>query len=460
MRVNCYIPITVRIVGVPSDDQLAELARSLTRVVAARLAEAQRLIAHRHGAHGGVHLPPTGRIEPLRITQRPNEPIDRPLDLSGTEHLLEDLETFQGLRPTIPGDFLQQQYALPSIGPNIWFRFTNLHAEFERIARRAAENPNPKRNVRYWLARFRDEFEGSLSYILERRQTRAYKVARKRIGASVRGLILHDLQAAEDAAIKENQQLGGYGSQAALVGKIDELRKAAKQRWDKEIDDTAARFLVLARNHAEFEAFRQVGVKGFKIAGLPADVEPTVPATARPDLFEQDADSPGFAESMIKIMEAIQARYGHPVVAINYHGHAEANASFGSLDNVGKYSVDIDISRWAPVNSDGFYDHAGAVAFFMAVEAATGPGDFAWLAFYNDFAVAEEVNRRTGKYRIQFSGAGGPPNPTPDKKNSYHHGPAPFILHIHMNFMPISLALQYVAGKNRDDLQYFDFGGN
>jgi hypothetical protein len=162
---------------------------------------------------------------------------------------------------------------------------------------------------------------------------------------------------------------------------------------------------------------------------------------------------------MIKIMQAIQAEYHHPVVAINYGGHAEANPSFGGQANAGLYSVDIDISAWAPVNADGFYDHAGAVAFFMAVEAATRTGDFAWLAFYNDFAVAEEVNRRTGKFRVNYSGAGGPPNPPPEKKNSYHHGPAPYILHIHMNFMPSTLALQYVAGKGRDDLQYYDFSG-
>jgi hypothetical protein len=275
----------------------------------------------------------------------------------------------------------------------------------------------------------------------------------------VRGLILRDLRLAEDTAIRENQQLGPYGSSAALVEKIEGLRRAATERWDKEIAAAAARFLVLARNQAEFEAFRQVGVTGFKIAGLPADAEPTVSAASRPDLFEQDANSPGFAASMVKIMEAIQAQYRHRVIAINYGGHAEANPSFGGQANAGLYSVDIDISAWAPVNADGFYDHAGAVEFFMAVEAATRVGDFAWLAFYNDFAVAEEVNRRIGKFRVNFSGAGGPPNPPPEKKNSYHHGPAPYILHIHMNFMPSTLALQYVAGKGRDDLQYYDFSG-
>jgi hypothetical protein len=298
-----------------------------------------------------------------------------------------------------------------------------------------------------------------MAYILEYRPTRAYVEKGVRHGIDVRGLILRELRLAEDAAIKENQQLGPYGSEAAVVTKVEGLRQAALERWNKAIDDAAARFMVLARNQAEFEAVRQVGVTGFKIAGLPADVEPTVPATIRPDLFQQDPSSPGFAQSMIKIMEAIQAEYHHKVIAINYGGHSDANPSFGGPGNTGLYSVDIDISSWAPINADGFYDHAGAVEYFMAVEAATKKGDFAWLAFYNDFEVAQEVNRRTGKFRVNFSGAGGPPNPTPDKKNSYHHGPAPYILHIHMNFMPSSLALQYVANKGRDDLQYYDFSG-
>jgi hypothetical protein len=52
MRVNCHVPITVRIVGVPTDDQLAAVGATLTRAVAARLAEAERLLATRHGEHG------------------------------------------------------------------------------------------------------------------------------------------------------------------------------------------------------------------------------------------------------------------------------------------------------------------------------------------------------------------------------------------------------------------------
>nr|WSY50632.1 hypothetical protein OG999_11250 [Streptomyces sp. NBC_00886] len=53
MRIECHVPITLRIVGVPTDDQLEAAGRALTRAVAARLAEAERLLADRHGRDCG-----------------------------------------------------------------------------------------------------------------------------------------------------------------------------------------------------------------------------------------------------------------------------------------------------------------------------------------------------------------------------------------------------------------------
>ncbi|MEO5876410.1 MAG: hypothetical protein ABIS86_20300, partial [Streptosporangiaceae bacterium] len=45
---HCHIPITLRIVGVLTEDQLAAVGTTLTRSVTARLAEAQRRLADRH----------------------------------------------------------------------------------------------------------------------------------------------------------------------------------------------------------------------------------------------------------------------------------------------------------------------------------------------------------------------------------------------------------------------------
>jgi hypothetical protein len=66
MRIDCHVPITLRIAGAPSDDQLAALGRALTRAVAASLAEAERLLADRHGVGAGAVVEVRESYDPRR----------------------------------------------------------------------------------------------------------------------------------------------------------------------------------------------------------------------------------------------------------------------------------------------------------------------------------------------------------------------------------------------------------
>jgi hypothetical protein len=66
VRIDCHVPITLRIVGVPTDDQLAAVGAALARAVAARLAEAERLLADRHGHRGGTDAEVRERYDPAR----------------------------------------------------------------------------------------------------------------------------------------------------------------------------------------------------------------------------------------------------------------------------------------------------------------------------------------------------------------------------------------------------------
>ena len=66
MRIDCHVPITLRISGVPSDDQLAAVGQALTRAVAASLAEAERLLADRHGVGDGGVTVVRERYDPAR----------------------------------------------------------------------------------------------------------------------------------------------------------------------------------------------------------------------------------------------------------------------------------------------------------------------------------------------------------------------------------------------------------
>ncbi|MGI8334810.1 hypothetical protein ACRYCC_33070 [Actinomadura scrupuli] len=56
MRINCHVPVTVRVYGEPTQAQLDALGAALTRTVAARLARAQRVLAERR--HEMLAQPP------------------------------------------------------------------------------------------------------------------------------------------------------------------------------------------------------------------------------------------------------------------------------------------------------------------------------------------------------------------------------------------------------------------
>jgi len=64
------------------------------------------------------------------------------------------------------------------------------------------------------------------------------------------------------------------------------------------------------------------------------------------------------------------------------------------------------------------------------VDKASKLADAEWDVQYNDFRVAEEVNKRLGVKRIGFTG-------NIDKSGSLNwHGPAPLKLHFHLDYMP------------------------
>jgi len=66
MRIDVHVPITLRIVGSPTDDQLAAAGQALTRAVAARLAQAERLLADRHGHRGATSVEISEPYDPER----------------------------------------------------------------------------------------------------------------------------------------------------------------------------------------------------------------------------------------------------------------------------------------------------------------------------------------------------------------------------------------------------------
>ncbi|MEU5261561.1 hypothetical protein [Amycolatopsis sp. NPDC021455] len=108
MRIDCHIPVTVRIVGVPTDDQLAALGRTLSRVVAARLAEAQRVLDQRYGRAPERPGPDDADRVTFQLTDLPVRPAPPARQPTFEERLLaEAVVLFDLLRPAAQYDRLQ-----------------------------------------------------------------------------------------------------------------------------------------------------------------------------------------------------------------------------------------------------------------------------------------------------------------------------------------------------------------
>jgi hypothetical protein len=135
----------------------------------------------------------------------------------------------------------------------------------------------------------------------------------------------------------------------------------------------------------------------------PASADPRREASAHTG--EVTKASTPVAPSVVEFMKAVQKESGLKVLAHHYPEHEKHGLCPGNTEEVGKYSFDVDLGGLIRLNAEGLYE---------------------------------------GKRRIGLSGGG---SAGPGREGSIHHAPAPYILHIHFNVMPIGLAGQYLAGK-------------
>jgi hypothetical protein len=558
VRIDCHIPVTLRIAGAPTDDQLAEMGRALARAITARLAEAERLFADRYGhavadphatrplaeepreakARNGLFsvtslavpaapagfpvsqnddalgeaadvptaeadrldglpadVPPIGFSFPGTSPDSPPRkqiPTAERFDTEGSkrnerraevarhggdpdttgeplvpENVLQ--KAVKGLAQAweaavadipvagvLPGDADQQQQVIAHVDTEELWRLPHIQEVFRNLAEHMAASERARNHTTGidsadWLDYWHGRFTASVRYILEVRPTHSY--VDKKTGKTshpARDAHLLKLRDAE-ANVGTQPPASDRGAEVAAmwamgaVTRIEELRRAAREEWLQEVNDAADQFVVLARNETRFRSEDQ-NAKPVAVYGLPEDLEGTVPASAFPTLLQANKNEAGFSPSVAKFMAALQPASGLRVQAENYGGHEEANPLVGNLKTTGKYSFDLHPGIPEDKNTAGFYDHDKVVKFFLAIEKAAQATGMAWTAYYNDFSVAKEVNEQIKARRIGFSGGGSPATAAPDDRGSLHHGPAPYILHIHVNIMPRELAAQFFAG--------------
>jgi len=240
------------------------------------------------------------------------------------------------------------------------------------------------------------------------------------------------------------------GRAMQLTAKVEALRRTYSDKWKQTVDRTADRFITLASNQARFLTVNQATTP-VSIYGLPEYLEGTVERAAHPDTVAEK--STPVAPSVVTFMKAVQKESGIKALAGNYGDHEKHSPYLGNIEGIGKYSFDVHLST-IKVNAEGFYEREPLINFFLAVDRAAKATGIGWIALYNDFEVAKTVNEALGKRRIGFSGMGS----TKDDPGSIHHGPSPYLLHLHFNIMPASLAAQYTAGKGT--LPYIDLSNH
>jgi hypothetical protein len=354
----------------------------------------------------------------------------RPADRSEVERPLDPSTLGEPVppEPTRPGDPDQQEGAFSGIHPAaLWY--SRVHAamtllagdteERERSTVRAGGTvKHTARNMMgYWHRRFVD----SVDYILFRR------------GGDRRAKLLARLRAEEAKLIKAGP--------ADLVDQVEALRRTHRATWQAQVEEAGDQFVTIANNEAQFLTVKQAAAS-VTVYGLPGWMEGTVDAASNKETVAKD--STPVAPSVVTFMAAVQKESKIKAKADNYADHEKYSPYVGDVNEVGKYSFDVHLDGLIKVNTEGFYEQAPLIDFFLAVERASTATAIEWIALYNDFEVARKVNEKIGKHRIGFSGAG---SAGPGREGSIHHGPAPYILHIHFNVMPKLLSTAYIIGK-------------
>ncbi len=178
----------------------------------------------------------------------------------------------------------------------------------------------------------------------------------------------------------------------------------------------------------------QRGVPGVQPLGRfepPAEAVSLVPS----DLVQDSRKSP-VAPLVVSFVKELRRRYTRYMKAANYPRH-------GGGRFLGRgFSLDLYING---LDDRGFYPRDEAIRFLRALhDAATAVGA-QWRVIYNDFSVAEVVNRALGRAHVIFVGSATKSGSRVTGLN--WHGPAPLILHFHLDLAPLSGAASRWSGS-------------
>ena len=211
-----------------------------------------------------------------------------------------------------------------------------------------------------------------------------------------------------------------------IEAEMTDVRCDTEQSVLGDLEAIARAWAVGRREQVDFETIPQTGVafqKGFDPTYTPAAADLVqIPAGVREGgasatLAGVAPEVGDFLTELEAAQQAVTPSLKPPFTASNRAGHGG-----GSWAGKG-FSLDISIP--APRDKRGFWDPNAAAMFLMTLDATAKRFGARWRVLYNDFSVAQAVNKATGSRNVVFIGD--------SSGNLNWHGPAPLILHFHLD---------------------------
>ena len=139
----------------------------------------------------------------------------------------------------------------------------------------------------------------------------------------------------------------------------------------------------------------------------------------------RDSHKAPVAPIVLRFVQALRQQYPAYLDVFTYRNHGG-----GKFKNRG-FSVDL---RLKGSDERGFYPPEEAKNFLRALHRTASATGVEWRVIYNDFSVADSINRETGKTHVIFVGTVRRQNKKVTGLN--WHGPDPLILHLHLDLAP------------------------
>ena len=235
--------------------------------------------------------------------------------------------------------------------------------------------------------------------------------------------------------VKKGETAPPPKSEADIEAELESFMQDQRCQADARVADAFAKgktgWMVGRREQVDFDTATQPAREMTPGFAAPRDT-PEADLVQIPSELTDSSKMPGVAPEVVGFLRELQSKaIGFKVS--NYAGHG--SWKFTARDAVGKgshsmgFSVDITLDQ-VKKDSRGFWDPQTAIDFLLDLDRAAAKAGAEWRVLYNDFSVAEEVNRAIGVKRVTFTGnidRGG---------NLNWHGPAPHKLHFHLDISP------------------------